>query len=86
MKQCIYRNCSGKPECEHAFTYQGRQINEKWALVPVCTYHHRGNGLDKNYNRYRAILRATDDDFKKYPKADWKQLKKYLIMRYEHKS
>ena len=82
MKHCIYKNCIKPPEWEHAFTHAGKQINEKWAIVPVCTYHHRGDGLDKDYNRYRAIIRATDEDFAKYPKTDWKQLKSYLTKKY----
>jgi len=64
MKKCIYSDCPGKPEWEHAFTYQ-KQINEAWAIVPACAYHHRGKGLDKDYNRYRAIIRADIIDLQK---------------------
>ena len=85
MKQCIYDNCPMPPEWEHAFIYSGRQVNEKWAIVPVCTFHHRREGLDKDYNRYRALERATDEDLAKYPRVDWKQLKKHLRQAYDHK-
>jgi len=92
MKTCIYHDlgkqneCKGRIEWEHAFIYAGRQINEKWAIVPVCYYHHRGGGLDKEYNQYRAIIRADIDEVqKKYPKVDWVQLKKYLTNKYQNK-
>lgn len=26
----------------HHIIYQGRQLNEKWAIVPVCREHHVG--------------------------------------------
>lgn len=82
MQKCIYKNCQNHPEWEHAFIYAGRQINEKWAIVPVCTYHHRGKGLNKEFNQYIAISRATEEDFAKYPRFDWKRLKQYLINKY----
>ena len=85
MKDCIYPGCAGKPEWEHAFTYK-QQINEAWAIVPVCAYHHRGAGLDKDYNRYRAIIRADIDDLcVRMPKKDWRQIYKYLTQKYENK-
>ena len=82
MKKCIHPDCFAKPEWEHAWIYAGKQINEAWAIVPVCTYHHRGSGLDKDYNRYRSIIRATTMDFSKYPRTDWKQLKEFLTKKY----
>ncbi len=89
MKRCIYNTlgrqneCSGRVEWEHAFTYK-QQINEPWAIVPVCSYHHRGAGLDKEYNQYRAIIRADIDDLVlRMPKKNWRQIKKYLINKYE---
>jgi hypothetical protein len=83
-KVCIRDNkeCRGRIEWEHAFVYAGRQINEKWAIVPVCTYHHREEGLVKNFNRWVAINRATKEDFKKYPKFDWIKLKNNLNKLY----
>jgi len=89
MKRCIYEHigkgheCRGRIEWEHAFIYQ-TQINEAWAIVPVCTYHHRGDGLDKDYNRYCAIIRADIDDImRSMPKTNWRQIKKYLCEKYK---
>jgi len=90
MARCIYcdlkrqNECRGKIEWEHAWIYAGKQINEKWAIVPVCTYHHRGNGLDKGYNQYRAIIRADISDLQmRMPKRDWVQIKKHLVEKYK---
>lgn len=90
MRKCIYSDigkgheCRGRVEWEHAWTYAGKQINEAWAIVPVCTYHHRGDGLDKDYNRFRAITRADIDDLeKRMPKTNWRQMRKYLCGKYK---
>lgn len=83
MKRCIYKYCQGKPEWEHAFLYAGKQINEVWAIIPVCEHHHRGPGLDKDYNRYRALERADLADLKKrMPKKNWSQIFSFLNLKY----
>ena len=88
MHRCIYEDigkgeeCDGRVEWEHAFTYRV-QINEAWAIVPVCTYHHRGKGLDKAYNQFRAIIRANVDDLvARMPKTNWRQIDSYLRGKY----
>jgi len=88
MKVCIYNNadCSGRIEWEHAFIYSGRQINEWWAILPCCYAHHRGGFMDKDYNRYKGLSRASDEDLSKYPKADFKQMKNYLTKKYEEET
>ncbi|MCK5061784.1 hypothetical protein KAR28_04485 [Candidatus Parcubacteria bacterium] len=86
MLECIYRKigrgleCDGRVEWEHAHG----QINEKWNIIPVCTYHHRGAGLDKDYNRYIAICRADINDLEiRMPRTPWRQIKKHLCKKYE---
>lgn len=71
-------DCQGRITVEHAFTYSGRQINELWAYVPLCWYHHLGAGLNKEINRWISLQQATAADLAKYPRFDWKQLIKYL--------
>lgn len=80
-----YRTCARKgPDCngritiEHALIYSGRQINELWALLPLCWHHHLGSGLNKRLNEYLAIMRATPEDLAKYPRVDWQQKLSYL--------
>lgn len=90
-KKCIRheeKTCQGRVTLEHAFIYAGRQINEKWAIVPVCEYHHGvgpfqdGGDLDKELNQFIAVMRASDDDLRMYPKKDWRQIKSYLMSKY----
>lgn len=73
MKVCARRNweCQGRITWEHAFIYAGRQINERWAIIPLCEYHHLGKGMDKRVNEQIAISRATKEDLQKYPKRNW---------------
>lgn len=67
-KVCARKNddCDGRITWEHAIIYAGRQLNEKWAIIPLCTYHHSvdlhqdGPGLDKAINVWIALNRATD--------------------------
>jgi len=67
--------CDGKLTWEHAIIYAGRQVQEKWAIIPLCEYHHSVNkyqdigGLDKRENERIAYNRATDDELRKYSKA-----------------
>lgn len=83
MKKCIYVGCSGKPEWEHAMIYAGKQVNEAWAILPVCEYHHRGDGLDKRFNEYVALSRATAADLARYARAGWDKKLEYLKSLYE---
>jgi len=32
--------CEGRIEWHHIFTYAGRQIQEKWAIISLCQFHH----------------------------------------------
>lgn len=70
--------CRGRITWEHCFTFAGKQINELWAIIPLCWHHHLGAGLDKDYNRFIALNRATDSELAKYPKVKWQQLRQYL--------
>jgi len=84
MKQCIYEGCAGIPEWDHAFTYAGNQIQEVWAIVPACEYHHRGPGFNKRYNQFRALQRATSDDLAKYPRSNWLGLMQHLQSEFKN--
>lgn len=91
MLHCIHRNsdCSGRVEWEHAWIYAGKKIQEEWAIVPCCTYHHRGAGLDKDFNRYCSLVKARYiaslgvDVFCKYPKKNWRQEWEFLKTKYK---
>lgn len=82
--------CRGRVTFEHALQYANRQVNAKFAIIPLCEFHHsvltyqdRGN-LEKEKNQWYALNRATEEDFAKYPKSDWRQKLKYLNSKYGH--
>lgn len=82
MSKCVY--CGATPvEWDHALKYAGRQINEWYAIVPLCTFHHRGNNGTifkdvRNFTELLAITRGLVELQKTYYKTDWAQRKKYL--------
>lgn len=57
-------------EWEHALYYQGRQINEKYAIIPLCWWAHSGPGLVKEINKWIALNRATDAELLLINKAE----------------
>lgn len=67
--------CKGRITWEHALIYAGRQIDEVWAIIKICEYHHAVNtyqdmgALNKEKNVWIALNRATDDELRKYSKA-----------------
>jgi len=77
--------CKGRITLEHSLIWAGRQINDIFAIVPVCACHHEvdeyqnSGQMDKQVNQLAALLRATPEDLKKYPRVDWEQEKKRLI-------
>lgn len=75
--------CDGRITWEHVWIYSGRQIQEVWAIIPLCWFHHLGKGLDKQYNRYLSLKRATVQDLLKYPKTAWLQMITFLNKIYE---
>lgn len=68
-------DCDGRITWEHALIFAGRQIDEAWAIIKICEYHHAvdrhqdGSGLDKQKNIWIALNRATDEELEKYSKV-----------------
>ena len=80
-KCCIGGMCEGRIEWHHVWIYAGSQIDEVWAIVPACKFHHDKAHLPGMNARFQKISleRANEEDLAKYPKKDWAQIKKYLI-------
>lgn len=83
-------NCEACPltgkliEWEHAFIFAGKQIQEKWAIIPICYLVHRGGMLDKELNEWLALNRATDSELEAISKAvDYKKKRDYLNTIYD---
>lgn len=68
--------CEGRITFEHALTYAGKQIQERFAIIPLCVFHHLGKGLNKRWNIRYAMWRASPEDRAKYPRLNW-TLEKY---------
>jgi hypothetical protein len=64
--------CQGRITWEHALIYAGRQVQAKFAIIPLCEFHHLGAGLVKKINEIIAYGRATIEDIKTYPLLPWK--------------
>jgi hypothetical protein len=68
-------DCQGRLTFEHAIIYGGRQLDEAWAIVILCEYHHSvntfqdGGNLDKEMNVWYALNQATDDELRRVSKA-----------------
>lgn len=69
---------------EHALEYAGKQIDEPWALVGLRNdLNTSAMPLERKEKcRIVCLVRATENDLKKYPKKDWSQMKKYLFNKY----
>jgi hypothetical protein len=81
-KTCIRkktRRCAGRITLEHAIIYAGRQVDEKWAILPVCAYNHCVDeyqdcgDIDKRFHEWVALSRMTEEYRKKYPRGDWER-------------
>lgn len=82
--------CKGRITWEHAIIYAGRQLNEKWAIIPLCSYHHAvdeyqdGGDLNKEKNEWIALNRATDEELEEVSDAiDYKAKRDRLNKKYD---
>jgi len=80
--------CQGRITYEHAVVYGGKQVDERWAIVPICAYAHgvdhfldAGN-LVKDINVWIALNRMTPADEAKYPRRDWARERRFLNGKY----
>jgi len=92
-KKCCLTKSNENIEWHHAWIYAGKQINEKWAIMPVCKEKHSAyKDSDSIHNclitrqivKYLSLLRINLDYLcKKFPRIDWKQEFKYLESIYK---
>lgn len=92
-KSCARKNddCDGRITWEHAIIFAGKQANLKWAIVPLCTFHHAvdkhqdGGDLNKELNMLLALNRASDDELRCVSKAiDYLSMRQRLNKKYAH--
>lgn len=67
--------CGGRITMEHALIYAGKQIQEKWAIVPVCAAGQEvdafqdAHTMNKEMNVWVALNQATTEQLEAYPRA-----------------
>lgn len=77
MAECIVgKDCAGRIEWQHAFTYAGKRRNEPWALLGMCSKHHKEEAkykdLQKRCMKFRMIdMGLVEEARYKYPKASF---------------
>lgn len=76
----------GKPvDWEHALIFAGKQLQERFAIIPICWWAHRGPGLNKDINIWIALNRASPDELLAISKKggrDYFRYKAFLNNRY----
>lgn len=81
-------NCAGRITWEHAIVYAGKQIDEQFAILKICEFHHAvnkyqgGGDLNKEKHEWLAYNRASEEDKLKYPRINWEQKLSYLNAKY----
>lgn len=80
--------CGGRITMEHAFIYAGRQIQEKWAIVPICAAgqevdeYQDAHTMNKEMNQWVALNQATPEELVEFRRADYIGLKARLNQKY----
>lgn len=80
---CVWCGSKNNIELHHAFIYSGKQIDEDFAIHPLCSNCHRGyNGTIRKEIKDYCELLSLGTGIKiltqKYTKVDWNSKKKYL--------
>lgn len=83
-------DCDGRITWEHAIIFAGKQLSMKWAIIPLCEYHHAVNGhqdggdLNKEINVLIALNRATEEELKDISKnVNYLSLRERLNKKYD---
>lgn len=71
----LFDGCGGRITREHSLIYAGKKIQEKWAIIPLCSRHHAvdeyqdAGTMVKERNVWVALNRATDDELLRMSKV-----------------
>ncbi len=68
-KCCITGLSNEKIEWHHNLIYGGKQVNEKWCILPLLKSIHRDIVKYKEKCDWIMLNRATDEELKKYSKV-----------------
>jgi hypothetical protein len=83
-KCCLCDSSQGKIDWHHNFIFGGRQVDEFWAILPLCIpcHRHANNREIKEKLDWMMIQRMKEEDFKKYSRYNWRQRIKYLTTKF----
>jgi len=83
-KCCLWNfDCSGRIQWHHNLIHKGKRVNEPWAILGVCEWHHQRESTYKNELNWIMLNRATDEQLQEYSKAvDYVALKQRLNKHY----
>ena len=83
-------NCDGRLTKDHAIIFAGKQVQEDWAIVDACEFHHAvgkyqsGGDLNREKHIWIALNRATDEQLLRISKAiNYLQLRERLNEKYK---
>lgn len=74
-KNHLGHECEGRITLEHALIYAGKQINEKFAIIPLCAKAHSvdrfqdGGDLNKEINTWISLNLATTEELQSISKV-----------------
>jgi len=81
--------CAGRITWEHALYFQGKQVQARYSILPLCAKAHGvdqfldGGDLDKNINEWIALNRATAKELAGLSRArDYRRYREYLNGRF----
>lgn len=84
-----YGECDGRITWEHAIIFAGKQVQKRWAIIPLCERHHAvgshqdAGTMDKKRNEWVALNRAIDAELRELSKAnDYIQRRSWLNGRF----
>lgn len=82
-------DCRGRLTKEHAIIFANKQLQEDWAILDICEFHHQvgiyqNNGkLNKEKHIWLAINRATPERLKELSRGtNYVALKERLNRKY----
>ena len=82
-KKCCITNLPGNIEWHHNLIFGGKQVNEKFCILPLNKEIHRNIVKYKEQCDWIMLNRATDEELKKYSKViNYLELKKKLNQKY----
>lgn len=67
--------CQGRVTFNHAIIFAGKQLQEKWAIQPLCEFGHSvdkfqdGGDFDEEINLWIVLNRATEAELRRISKA-----------------